>query len=323
MHPLHDYVAKQLADKLRKRKVVVWYDPRSEFEAFVDELETAPDDRAVHASGGFPDLVKVRAGTVDVWVARYAGSFFELRASVEPLVASDLPEHVVIYVPSHERDRRGSVLMELEKAGTTWEPQLAQLARNVLLERYTLGVVDDLLTNDRHVSYEDLARAAAGRPGSEPPSILKGIFRDARGNDALLAAWIVSDAQDDEITSKDATRELVKLVRARLGLELPEHSSLSKLRAITSRYVLVGEFRLDLSGDPPVAIGGVPKPQSKDAELAVRELARVLRASFPDAYTDLADRVEEELGLRHAAITAERLGSIDTFRREVAAQALQ
>ena len=26
MHPLHDYIVKQLAEKLKARKVVVWYD---------------------------------------------------------------------------------------------------------------------------------------------------------------------------------------------------------------------------------------------------------------------------------------------------------
>ncbi len=31
MHPLHDYVVKQLAEKLKSRKVVVWYDVRREF----------------------------------------------------------------------------------------------------------------------------------------------------------------------------------------------------------------------------------------------------------------------------------------------------
>ena len=31
MNPLHEYVAKQLAEKLKKRGVVVWYDPRAEF----------------------------------------------------------------------------------------------------------------------------------------------------------------------------------------------------------------------------------------------------------------------------------------------------
>jgi hypothetical protein len=36
MHPLHDYVARQLGKKLDERGIVVWYDPRSEFAAFVD-----------------------------------------------------------------------------------------------------------------------------------------------------------------------------------------------------------------------------------------------------------------------------------------------
>ena len=50
-------------------------------------------------------------------LAEYDGSMFELRAAVEPFVCGDVPECVVIYLPGCERDRRGSVLMELEKAG--------------------------------------------------------------------------------------------------------------------------------------------------------------------------------------------------------------
>jgi hypothetical protein len=38
MHPLHDYVAKQLAEKLKAKKLVVWYDARREFESFVGEV---------------------------------------------------------------------------------------------------------------------------------------------------------------------------------------------------------------------------------------------------------------------------------------------
>ena len=33
MHPLHEYVAKQLADKLKDRHLVVWYDERREFRS--------------------------------------------------------------------------------------------------------------------------------------------------------------------------------------------------------------------------------------------------------------------------------------------------
>ncbi|ODT04862.1 MAG: hypothetical protein ABS52_01535 [Gemmatimonadetes bacterium SCN 70-22] len=308
MHTLHDYVAKQLADKIKSRRVVVWYDERGEFQPFVDEVRGGP--RAVS------DPVPVAVAGTKASLAEFSGSMFELRAIVEPHVSGDAPGAVVIYLPGVARDRHASVLMELEKAGTTWEPQLKQLAKNVLLQKYTLGVVDEMLPFDRKVSYEDLARAAAGNSGAEPPSILKSIFHDASGNEGLLTAWLVSDARDAEIVSKEATRELTKLVKARLGLDLVADSPLAKLRAITLRYVLAGEFRLDLSCDAPASLDGVGKPQTKDEESAVRELARRLRTGHADAYAALADRVEEELGLNNAKLPAGALGSIDTFRFE-------
>src|SRR5439155_26531916 len=213
MHPLHDYVAKQLAEKLKSKKLVVWYDARGEFAPFIAEA------RGGARTSNEPAPVSV-AG-IATRLAEYAGSMFELRAVVEPRVSGDTPESVVIYLPGCERDRRASVLMELEKAGTTWEPQLKQLAKNVLLQKYTLGVVDEMLPFDRKVSYEDLARAAAGNSGAEPPSILKSIFHDASGNDGLLSAWLVSNARDAEIVDKEATHELTKRVKARLGLDVP------------------------------------------------------------------------------------------------------
>jgi hypothetical protein len=145
---------------------------------------------------------------------------------------------------------------------------------------------------------------------------LKSIFHESSGNDALLAAWLVNDGRDVEIGNKDATRELTKLIKARLSLDLPIVGTLSKLRAVTLRYVLAGEFTLHLSCAPPASLDGVPKPATKDKEAAVRELARRLRTSYPDAYTALADRVEEELGLKAAKIPPDAIDAIDTFRFE-------
>lgn len=308
MHPLHDYVARQLADKLNSRRVVVWYDERSEFQSFVDELRGGPRTSSEPAVVSF--------GGANARLAEYAGSLFELRAVVEPHVSGDTPSATVVYIPSCTRDRQGSVLMELEKAGITWEPQLKQLAKNVLLQKYTLGVVDEMLPYDRRVSYDDLARAAAGSSGAEPPSILKSIFHDTSGSDSLLAAWLASKVRDAEIVTKEATRELTKLVKARLGLDLSPDAPLAKLRAITLRYVLAGEFRLDLSCSAPATFDGVPKPASKDEESAVRELAHRLRTGYADAYATIADRVEEELGLKNAELPAGTLGALDTFRFE-------
>lgn len=315
MHPLHDYVAKQLADKLKSRRVVVWYDPRAEFEAFFGELEAAAGDRAAQTGELFPNLVQVRVGTEDAWIAHYDGSMFELRASIERHVSGDTPETVVIYLPGVERDRRGSVLMELEKAGECYEPQLKRLARNVLRKRYTDGVIDDMLAPER-VTYEDLARASSDLSSAEPPSMLKSIFHDVSGHDGLLAAWLVNDGRDADIAAKDATRELCKLVQSRLGLELPQDATLAKLRAITIRYVLAGEFRDDLRCAPPACLQGVPVPKTKDELAALRDLARRLRTGFADAYADLADQVEQELDLRNAKLPAGGLGAIDTFRFE-------
>ena len=308
MHPLHDYVAKQLADKLKSRRVVIWYDERSEFQPFVNEVRGGPR--------GTSEPVQVTVSGATARLAEYAGSMFEMRAIVEPHVSRDTPTALVAYLPGCVRDRRASVLMEIEKAGTTWEPQLKQLAKNVLLQKYTLGVVDEMLPYDRKVSYDDLAGAVAGSADRDPPSILKSIFHDTTGNDALLAAWIVNDSRDVEIESKDATRELAKLIKARLGLELPMNAGLTKLRAVTLRYVFAGEFRLHLSCEPPASLDGVAKPATKDEEAAIRELARRLRSAYPDAYAALADRVEEELGLKAAKLPPDALGAIDTFRFE-------
>lgn len=307
MNPLHDYVARQLAEKLKRRTIVVWYDARAEFVPFIDEVRGGPRISS--------DPAVITVGGTTTRLAEFDGSMFELRAVVEPYVSGDVPESVLIYLPSVERDRRGSVLMELEMAGELHDPQLKRIARSVLRQRYTDGVIDDILAPER-VTYQDLARASSDTLSAEPPSILKSIFHGASGKDGVLATWLVSDTRDAEVTSKEATREVCKLIRSRLGLDLPEDTTLAKLRAITIRYVLVGEFRSDLNCPPPASLEGVASPKTKAEETALRELALRLRKSFPDAYESLADGVEDDLGLRNSKLEASSLGVIDTFRFE-------
>ncbi len=232
MHPLHDYIAKQLAERLRTRRVVVWYDVRREFAPFVAEIRGTAE-----ICGAVASVIIAGKATR---IIEYNGSFFEIRVAVEPFVSPDAPEGLVIYVPGVNRDRRGSVLMELEMAGDCYEPQLKRLARNILEKKYTLGQLDPLL-NRPCVSYEDLIYALSD--DTEPPSTLKAIFQGVSGHDAILAAWLAQDSQDAAIEAKDATRELVQLVGIRLGLELNHDMGLQKLRAITQRYVLANEFR--------------------------------------------------------------------------------
>ena len=306
MRPLHDYVSKQLSQHLRERHIVVWYDPRREFASFIAELREGTDL--------IDGVATVTADGTRAKLTEFSGSFFQVRALIEPFVSGDDPECVVVYLPGVERDRRGSVLMEAEKAGEAYEPQLKRLARNVLRQRYTDGVIDDMLKPDA-VSYEDLARASSDST-AESPSILKALFHDAQGSDALLAEWLVMDARDAEIETKGGTRELVKLVSSRLGLETPGDAPVAKLRSVTLRYVLAGDFRADLQCPAPPCLESVAVPKTKEEWAAVRDLARRLRTSFADAYETVANRVEMELRLHDAGLPPEALGSVDTFRFE-------
>ena len=117
--------------------------------------------------------------------------------------------------PACRRNPAGSVLAELEKAGTGTRPQLKRLARNLLRQQYTDGVIDDLLEREG-VTYDDLARAAEPG-GDQEPSILKGIYHDVPGRDEMLAAWMASDDRDETIAAKGAVAELVKLVSRESG----------------------------------------------------------------------------------------------------------
>ena len=306
MHPLHEYIAKQLAGHVGKHHIVVWYDPRRVFEPFIAELRGDPKTPGA--------ILPVLIGGGHAQFAEFDGSFLELRSRVEPYVSSEEPFNFVIYVPGHRSNAKESLLLELEKAGTCYEPQLKSLARNVLRQVYTDGVVDELLAPET-VSYEDLARASAGGSGAEPPSLLKMIFHgEPRGG--ILSEWLINEARDDEILAKDASRELAKLIHSCCGLELPEDTAPAKARAVTLRYLLVNDFRAALRSAAPACMEGVPQPRIQEEKKGVADLVRGLRDRFPSEYAAAADRVEAELGLGKATLAVESLTSIDTFRFE-------
>jgi hypothetical protein len=115
------------------------------------------------------------------------GPFFALRAAVEPIVAADKPEPLILYLPSVTRDRTGSVLMELEKAGTCYEPQLKRFALNVLRRCYTDGQIDEML-RPASVTYEDIVAFLGDGDGGNALSVLDTLFGGAQG-EALVTQW--------------------------------------------------------------------------------------------------------------------------------------
>ena len=78
----HDYVANQLAAQLRQRRIVVWYDARSEFSPYIEQLTNEP-------TTGAP--VKVDVDGISAHLVVDDGSRYSTRFRVEPLVAVDEP----------------------------------------------------------------------------------------------------------------------------------------------------------------------------------------------------------------------------------------
>lgn len=302
-HLLHEYIARQVASRLRDRRVVVWYDPHARFGAFLRELTAKPE----------MPIQRVTVDGVEASLAEYTGSIYELRARLEPLVSIDEPDPLIIFVSGLEPSD-GSPLKELEIGGTAWTPQLRQVARHALRARFTDGVIDDLLRPEA-VSYEDIAAASSGR-SDEQPSMLKTILGGST-SEVQLATWLANPNLDGIIEEKEAKVELQKLVSSRLALELPG-GELTKWRAISARFVLAVEFRSDLGGDPPPELDPIPDSTNEVVHRA-RTIADHLRTTHGERYAEIADQAESELGLATAAIDPLQLGTIDTFRFEEAA----
>ena len=307
MHPFHDYLCQQLDDMLKKRSVVVFYDPRREFEPFFD--------RELQETGtGYDGLPRMFVKERLTFVARHEGSFFALRNAVEPIADLDKPEPLIIYLPGIDRDRQTSVLMELEKSGTAYEPQLKRLALNVLRKRFTDGQIDEML-RPASIGYDDIVSFLHQGEEGKSASVLRTIFSGAQ-SEALITRWLADEDKDATIVEKGAVVELLKLVETRLGLPVPENTTVTETRDKLLRYVLVSEFRSDLECEPPQSVVMVPDPPSKEYVERIRAVAGSLRRGHADSYVALANKVEADLVLAEAKIEAGHLGNIDTFRFE-------
>ena len=306
-HPLHEYLCQQLHERLRKNGILVFFDPRREFESFFDH-ELKDEDAGRH------NLRRVRVKDRLTFVARYRGSFFALRHEAEPIARVDSPEPLILYLPGVERDRKGSILMELEKGGRTYEPQLKKLAANVLRRHFTQGRVDKLLAPPK-VSYSDIAAFLRQRGDGWATSVLHVFFGGTK-SEAMIARWLAEEETDAGIAEKEAKDELFNLIESRLGLAVTTDAALATARAKVVRHVLVNEFRSDLDCEPPNSIALVPSPPTQEHRNRIRRVAETLRSNHGVRYVALADRVEGELGLVAADIDASFLGKIDTFRFE-------
>lgn len=305
MNPFPAYLHNQLEEKLKDRRVVVWYDATGEFEPFAASLTRSNDDES---------LPTVMLGSIESRLAVFRGSYFALRLEVEPLVAVNRPQPLLIYLPGERRNPKESVLMELEKAGTPYEPQMKRLARNVMRKLYSDGVIDEMLAPEG-LTYADIVSLLEDSGSGERRSLLPGIL-GTRDNVAMVATWTADSQFDEELLKKEVAGELLKLVENRAGQVADACGDLDAVRIKLRRFLLVNEFREDLACEAPTSLAMVPTPGGKDARDFCRKVLDHLRTRHGSEFEHMADKVEADFGLASSGIEAGHLGSIDTFRFE-------
>ena len=308
---LHRRLCQELAKQLSEHRVLLVFDPGQQLRPFLDDVAST------QPSGGEPGALNLGYQQA-LWLVA-GSSLYQLRSQLEPLVAKDLPDPLLIYLPDRQCAEGRAVLLELIRAGGIFDIQLANRARVYLREVLEPDKVQQLLQRP-DLTYRDVALALE-QSGDGGFSQLKGLFqhqlqRNSSPENAELARfWLASAALDAAITSKALQNELQDLLHSRWGLSFPADSSLAEWRQRAQRALLLHEFLHDWHGDELTSFARQSLPVGKAAEENALADVQGLRRSHADVYIAIASRIETELELAEL-ISGERpgvLGSIDTF----------
>jgi hypothetical protein len=235
----------ELAKQLSEHRVLLVFDPGQQLRPFLDDIATTPSSDS--------ELGSLSLGEQQArWLAA-GSSLYQLRSQLEPHVSADLPDPLLVYLPDHQESESRAVLLELIRAGASFDIQLVNRARVYLREVLEPQKVDKLL-KQTNLTYRDIALALE-QSGDGGFSQLKALFqqqlqRNSSPENAELARfWLASEALDAAITAKDLQAELKDLLHSRWGLSFPADSSLAEWRQRAQRALLLHEFLHDWHGD--------------------------------------------------------------------------
>lgn len=284
-----------ISKQVDEKGLVVWYDPEQAYGAAAAEL-TLPNTT----------------------VARYDGSFIQLRKEIDHMLNEGQPPRLVVYVPV-EREKTNSALIELDCAGVVMQPRqqppacntrLSVLARNALkpiLGEDQVGEIERQVETGK-LSLADL-NSLAEQGIDISTGVLKLIFDSANPQEVALA-FLHSDQHDEEVGKKDAKKELRHLLQISFDIELSADDSLAGWRTKLGRHIIVTDLLASLGKPLPSSLSSVSVASGSGGIDACIRLARTWRNSreHRDSYIATANRVEQEL-----ASVADELSPIDGF----------
>ena len=208
---LFDLIAKQVEE----HKLVVWYDPECAYADAVASFELT-----------------------DTTIARYDGSFLQLRQEIDPLLNDEEPPRLVVYVPV-DQGQTHHALIELEVAGVVIQPGQQPPQRNTRLSIVARNALKSIIGEETAYDVEKQVEAgkltladvnALAQKGGEISSGVISIIFGTGNPQEVALSFVASDKFDKEIEVKEAQQELCSLVGPAFDITLTVAPSLAEAR---------------------------------------------------------------------------------------------
>lgn len=295
-----EHLVSLIGKQVEDHQLVVWYDPERAYASVAETLS----------------LPKTT-------VARYEGSFFQLRHDIDSLLNAEQPPRLVIYVPL-DQSQTDHALVELEAAGVVMQPGQQPPQRNTRLALVARNALKPILGDDSASEVEKQVEAgkltlanlnSLAEKGKDLSSgVLSLVFGTSNPQDVALA-FLASDKLDGEVEKKSAKTELLKLLGPAFELALAEADTLPQSRERLSRHVLLTDLIAVLDTSVPASLASVSVAHSAHAVDNCRSVARVwrLRRDVRDSYVVAASKVEQELALAQEPFDPQTLQQTETF----------
>ena len=295
-----EHLIQMIAKQVNDKGLVVWYDPEQAYGEAATEL-TLPKTT----------------------VARYDSSFIKLRHEIDHLLNDGQPPRLVVYVPM-ERTKTSSALIELEYAGVVMQPRQQPPACNTRLSVVGRNALKPILGEDqvseieRQVEAGKLSLADLNSLAEQgidiSTGVLKLIFGTANPQEVALA-FLHSEQHDEEVSKKEAQKELRHLLQLSFDIELPAAEALSDWRVKLGRHVLLTDLFASIKNQAPSSLSSVSVAHSTGGIDACVRMTRTWRNSreHRDSYVAAADKTEQELALDQLELPVEPLKENETF----------
>ena len=193
-----------------------------------------------------------------------------LHADTAHLMNDGQPPRLVVYVPV-EREKTHSVLIELDCAGVVMQPRQQPPACNTRLSVVARNALKPILGEDqvaeieRQVESGKLSLADLNSLAEQGIDISTGVLKlifDSANPQEVALAFLHSDQHDEEVSKKEAGKELRHLLQVSFDIELPATEALSNWRARLGRHVLLTDLVAALKSQVPASLASVPVAKS-------------------------------------------------------------